>query len=93
MELEIYPTFADFWNLYDKKVGRKELLAKKFLKLPYKDKMKIMETLPDYVRSTPDKQYRKNPETYLNNRSWEDEIIFSTKPKTIFEQMTESYGK
>ena len=45
MELEIYPTFADFWNLYDKKVGRKELLAKKFLKLPYKDKMKIMENV------------------------------------------------
>ena len=28
-----------------------------------------------YKQSQPDKQFRKNPETFLNNKSWNDEII------------------
>ena len=43
---------------------------------------KIFETLPEYVNSTPDKKFRKNPETYLNNCSWNDEII-QIKPHKI----------
>ena len=34
-----------------------------------------MDHLPNYIDSTPDKSFRKNPMTYLNNKSWEDEII------------------
>lgn len=68
-------TFVWFWNLYDKKVGDKTKVAKKFLKLTSSDIEKIQQTLPQYIASTPDKTYRKHPMTYLNNRSWEDEII------------------
>ena len=32
----------------------------------------------EYIIAQPDKQYRKNPDTYLNNESFYDEII---KPK------------
>lgn len=67
--------FERFWNLYDKKTGEKGKIKAKFLKLSQSDRAKIFETLPAYVAATPEKRYRKNPETYLNNKSWNDEII------------------
>lgn len=66
--------FEDFWNLYDKKVG-KDACYKKWAKLSGVDREKIFTTLPAYIASQPDKKYRKNPETYLNQRAWNDEII------------------
>jgi hypothetical protein len=68
-----YP-FEDFWNLYDKKRGRADA-ERKYSKLTFSEKEKIFETLPAYVASTPDPQYRKDPETYLNGKHWNDEII------------------
>ena len=65
--------FGDFWNLYGKKVGRKKSEAK-WKRLTNKDRAAIMEHLPNYIRNTPDVQYRKNPETYLNAESWNDEL-------------------
>ncbi len=69
--------FEEFWNYYDKKVGRMKCL-KKWKKLSVTDKNKIREHLPKYIKATPDIQYRKNPFTYLNNESWNDEIINKT---------------
>jgi hypothetical protein len=69
--------FEKFWNLYDKKVGSKVKCCKKFYSLKKSDHVRIFETLPKYKNSTPDKQFRKNPMTYLNNQSWNDEIIHS----------------
>lgn len=74
-DMNVYPTFNDFWELYDKKVGDKSKLEKKWIKLPQKEKYKIMEYLPKYKMITPNKQYRKMPETFLNNKSWNDELI------------------
>ena len=74
-DVEIYPSFEDFWDLYDKKTGNKMLIKPKFDKLPQKVKEQILNYLPAYIESTPDKAYRKNPQTFLNNKSWEDEII------------------
>ena len=71
---EIEVEFDRFWNLYDKKVGSKQKLFKKWSNLSQEDKDKIFETLPKYVASS-EKQFRKNPETYLNNEAWNDEII------------------
>lgn len=75
--------FDLFWDMYDKKVGDKDKLRKKFNKLPKESREKIFSTLPNYLKSTEDKQYRKNPSTYLNNSSWNDEIIFNGKPLTV----------
>ena len=72
---EIDVEFDKFWNLYDKKRGDKAKIKAKFSKLSKADRQRIFETLPAYVANTPDKAYRKDPQTYLNNRSWEDEII------------------
>jgi len=76
--MTIISGFEDFWLLYDKKRSKKK--ANKFWnKLKHKDKEEIMRTLPDYIQSTPDKQFRKDPCTYLYNESWNDEIIIFTK--------------
>ncbi len=68
-------TFENAWNLYQKKVGSRANLNKKWNSMPKKDRKAATEYIPLYVLSTPDKQYRKNFQTFLNQRSWEDEII------------------
>jgi hypothetical protein len=68
-------SFDEFWNLYDKKVGYNEKLINKWNKLPESEKKLIFEYIPKYKIAQPDKQYRKNPETFLNNKSWNDELI------------------
>ncbi len=66
--------FELFWNLYDKKVG-KDKAELKWAKLTLADQQKIMQHVPKYKVAQPDKKYRKNPETYFNNKSWNDELI------------------
>ena len=77
LKIELYPTFEDFWDMYDKKTGKKEKIESKWNKLSQSTKEKIINYIPYYIKSQPNKQYRKNPETFLNNESWNDEIIFS----------------
>ena len=72
---EINISFDAFWDLYDKKAGNKEKLISKWNKLSDDDRTKIMAFIPKYKIATPDKKYRKNPETFLNNKAWNDEII------------------
>lgn len=67
--------FEWFWNHYDKKVGDKQKLKKKWHKLTDEERQNAMNYLDLYKQSVPDKQFRKNPETFLNNKSWNDEII------------------
>ena len=67
--------FEDFWNLYDKKVGNKQTIKKKWNKLTNQEREEAMEYIPKYKQVTPDKQYRKNPDTWLNQRGWEHELI------------------
>tara|TARA_Y100001963_G_scaffold156777_1_gene251212 strand:- start:1544 stop:2278 length:735 start_codon:yes stop_codon:yes gene_type:complete len=67
--------FSDFWNLYDYKKGNKIKIEKKWLSLKDDERTAIMDHLPLYVASTPDKQWRKHPYTYLNNQGWEDEMV------------------
>ena len=73
-------TFERAWNLYEKKVGCKAKLEKKWNSMSQKDRKAAIEYIPLYVLSQPDKQYRKNFQTFLNQRGWEDEIIGATPP-------------
>ena len=75
-------SFDRFWNLYDKKVGRAKC-EKLFHNLSGNDRNKIFENLPAYIQATPDKQFRKNPETYLRNSSWEDELIVKEQQEKV----------
>ena len=79
--------FLEFWNLYDKKVGDKEKVEKKFDLISEDERRLILYHLPKYKLSKPDKQYRKDPATYLNNKSWNDEIIM---PKSIEQPQTKT---
>ncbi len=71
--------FDMWWNLYDKKVGKKEKVLKKWISLKDEDRQKCIDVAPRYVEAKPDKRYRKDPLTYLNNDGWNDEIIDDNK--------------
>jgi hypothetical protein len=72
-------SFLRFWDLYGKKVDR-QASERKWNKIDSELHELIFAHVADYVASTPQIQYRKNPETYLNNRSWENEIVMEAKP-------------
>lgn len=65
--------FDEFWNIYDKKVDRSKAL-KLWNGLLETEIKQILEYVPKYKLATPDKQFRKDPATFLRNRSWENEL-------------------
>lgn len=86
--------FDIFWNLYDHKKGR-EVAFKSWMKIDLSEMNVILKAVPDYVRSTPDKSFRKHPSTYLNGKHWNDEITFKQQQNGTttksFEQRAEEF--
>jgi hypothetical protein len=72
-EKEINIPFDVFWNLYNKKVAKVKC-EPKWNNLKDEERQKIIDTLPGFISSIRDKQYQPNPETYINQRRWEDEV-------------------
>tara|TARA_R100001594_G_scaffold64978_1_gene99260 strand:- start:571 stop:1068 length:498 start_codon:yes stop_codon:yes gene_type:complete len=66
--------FNDFWNRYDKKINRDDCI-KKWKKLSIADMQEALKMVDSYVRSTPDKKYRKNPATWIYQKGWRNEVI------------------
>ena len=64
--------FDEFWNDYDDKKDRSKC-EKKFIKLSEDDRELILEFVPIYQAHEPEKQYRKNPLTFLNSEIWKDD--------------------
>jgi hypothetical protein len=77
--------FNEFWNGYNKKTG-KDKSIKKWNSLTDLDREDILKAFPDYVKSTPDKKFRKDPITYLNGSHWKDEIIIQESKSTDLTQ-------
>jgi len=69
--------FEEFWDLYDYKKSR-DKAEKVWKTLNKEEKALALQHAPVYAKSTPDKQFRKHPTTYLNNKSFNDEIIERT---------------
>ena len=69
--------FEEFWDLYDYKKSR-DKAEKAWKTLNQEEKALALQHAPVYAQSTPDKQFRKHPTTYLNNKSFNDEIIERT---------------
>ena len=69
--------FEEFWDLYDYKKS-KDKAEKAWKTLNKEEKALALQHAPLYVKSTPDKQFRKHPTTYLNNKNFNDEIIERT---------------
>lgn len=67
--------FDEFWEKYDKKVQRAQA-ERMWRKLNKSQKQEVLDSVEAYVASTPDKQYRLNPASYLNpkNKRWQDEL-------------------
>jgi hypothetical protein len=66
--------FEQWWNDYDKKVSKDKAITKWNI-LTSDEKQLALKIVQEYVNSTPDKTFRKDPTTYLNNKSFNDEII------------------
>ena len=88
----IHSRFAEFWDLYAKKIDSKKCESK-FNKLTKTEVEKLFEVLPRYIQSTPDKQYRKNPLTWLNGKCWNDDIQVNSAPGRNVNQFSGNYTK
>ena len=66
--------FSEFWDKYDKKINRDDCI-KKWKKLSISDMKDALKMVDIYVKSTPDKQYRKNPSTWIYQKAWRNEVI------------------
>jgi len=86
--IDVYPTFQDFWDLYDYKKNRPKC-ERRWKALSQAEKEKIIEVVPAYVLSTPDKTYRKWPEGFLNkeNKMWENEILEQNQEDAFYENL------
>ena len=72
--------FNEFWDAYGKKTGTKRAFSA-WKRLTKRQRIAAMAGVKDYVRSTPDVRFRKNPTTWINQRCWEDEMISPVKPR------------
>ena len=84
-------SFDEFWDLYDKKQDRPKC-ERLWSKLKDQERLDIMAYIPKYKQAQPDKQYRKNPQTFLNNRSWENELVTATANKLQTKQSMQFGG-
>ena len=69
--------FEEWWLMYDYKIS-KDKAKKSWDKLNEQEKDLALHMVLQYVNSTPEKTYRKHPTTYLNNKSFNDEIIIGS---------------
>lgn len=84
--LSLEQKFENFWLKYPKKVWKKNTY-KKFIKI--KDFKNLFLWLEEYLKLweiewTP-RQYIPNPETFLNQERYYDEIIIDTSKKSKYE--------
>lgn len=76
--------FSIFWDLYPRKVA-KQKCKDKFLKLKDSELEMIKTSLKSYISYKPFKDYtHPNPETYINQKRWEDVVPKKEKPVKTF---------
>lgn len=90
--------FMRAWNFYGKHGNRKSS-AVKWSKLTKGDKDAIREHMPRYVASTEisgkgngTKTFRKNLETYLSQRHWENDITVKVEHREIIKERSKQPG-
>lgn len=75
-------SFENVWAMYGRK-GNKKTSNRRWDALTNKAKQLAITHIPRYVDSTPNIQYRKNFETYINQEAWNDEILTSDEKSRI----------
>ena len=81
--------FDEFWAIYEKKGNKMQSQkAWKKLKPSIELQLEIYAQARLYVQATPDKQFRKDASTWLNNHCWKDVLNpAKPKPKGFFAQL------
>ena len=82
--------FDIWWNLYNKKRSKKKTFKYWCRNIKSEVVSDIMKHTKVYISST-EKQFRKDPHSYLLNECWEDEVIL--KPEVIEQQKLEYIEK
>jgi len=78
-------SFEKFWDLYDHKKSRPKCETK-WDNMSKAEREEAIKAVPEYVKSTPEKEYRKHPLTWLNGECWNDEIVQPKKnPKEEYQ--------
>lgn len=78
------PTFNDFWLAYPLHVSKKRAEGA-WNRLSARDKRLAIAAIPSYVayiQTMPTPSYR-NPQGWLNDRRWEDELAATTPPQPL----------
>lgn len=70
--------FNQCWKLYERK-GSKSLSLKKWEKLTSEEHKAILKHIPYYNQSRPDKKHRKDFQSYINLKTFEDVVIFENR--------------
>ena len=98
-KVEILDTkFEDWWIWYDYKIN-KDKAKKSWKQLNEQEKDLALQSVKAYVESTPDKSFRKHPTTYINQKSFNDEIIKRNNnnpkiaSKVTIEQLNQAFAK
>jgi len=91
---DIIESFESWWTLYEKKGNHKTALER-WLKLTDNERDKCFHVVTDYVKSTPEKKYRKGGEVYINKKAFNDEIVFDEKSskKEVYTNQNYKPGK
>jgi hypothetical protein len=77
---EVNIPFEIFWDKYDKKHGDKRACEKLWNSLTDPVRVKIIDTLPTYLKSITKKQFLPYPGKYLKEKRWDNDIADS-KPE------------
>ena len=77
----------NFWTPYGKK-GNVKTTIKRWKALSKTKQKLAMDHVPKYVKATPDKQYRKNAEVYLNQECWNDELPEGARETVVRQKPT-----
>lgn len=84
-DIRVIVGFDEFWNIYDKKVGKPNA-QKEWAKANIDNNLlkTVVEQAKKYAQTT-EKKFRKDPERWIKYRGWEDEIIVidQSKPKEL----------
>lgn len=75
--IKVQNDFEQFYNLYPRKV-QKQRAVKAFNKLTKKEIKAVMDTLPGHIKNWSskgtEKEYIPHPASWINAKSWEDDI-------------------
>lgn len=84
--------FLKFYSLYGRDIDKPRVWSK-WQRLTEEEKKKIMDYVPLYVAATPDKRYRRAPLTFLEKRTWENELppVAAPKPADAAKEQRRKY--